>query len=185
MFGGFLPFGFWFLGISLPFVLFGVWLPAGEDLAWLVWFGYFDLSTQIGLSTQTSGPNCMSWKWEALPLKFYTPPGSLLGKILNDWSTYSYDPMIKKNGLKILDLYCHSMGKWIEVPLCPGLFSCDQQSGANQTNTPTSPEGQSLLEPLCLCYQGLLSTIWSKILAMKLWPQKNEDDFWQCGHSIL
>ena len=84
--------------------------------------------------------------------------------------------MTKKNGLKILDIYCHRMGKWIKVPLCLGLFSCEE-SGADQTNTPTSPEGQSLLEPVCLCYQGLLSNIWSKILAMKLRPQINKDDF--------
>ena len=35
-------------------------------------------------------------------------------------------------------------------------FSYNQQRGADQTKTPsaTSPEGQSLLGPICPCYQG-------------------------------
>ena len=62
--------------------------------------------------------------------------------------------MTKENGLKILDLYCHRMGKWTEVPWCPGLFSYNQQLGADQTKTPISPEGQSLLGLICPGYQG-------------------------------
>ena len=38
-----------------------------------------------------------------------------MGKTLNDWSTYSYDPMTKKNGLKISYLCCHKMGKWTHL----------------------------------------------------------------------
>ena len=50
----------------------------------------------------------------------------------------AYDPMTKKNGLKILDLYCHRMGKWTDVPLCSGLFSYNQQHGADQNKILTS-----------------------------------------------
>ena len=32
--------------------------------------------------------------------------------------------------------------------------SCNQQPGADQTKTPASSEGQSLLGPVCPCYQG-------------------------------
>ena len=62
--------------------------------------------------------------------------------------------MTKENGLKILDLYCHRMEKWTEVPWCPGLFSYNQQLGADQTKTPISPEGQSLLGLIYSGYQG-------------------------------
>ena len=33
-------------------------------------------------------------------------------------------------------------------------FSYNQQPGADQTRIPIPPEGQSLLEPICPCYQG-------------------------------
>ena len=54
-------------------------------------------------------------KCEVLPLRFHTQPGNILWKTLNDWSAYSYDPMTKKNGLKISYLCCHKVGKWTHL----------------------------------------------------------------------
>ena len=51
------------------------------------------------------------------------------GKILSGWSIYRYNPMTNKNGLKILDLYCHRMGKRTEIPLYSGLFSYNHSWG--------------------------------------------------------
>ena len=141
MFGAFLLFGFWFLGISLPFVLFWVWFPAAEvwaHLVTLVWaHRHLLLTVQARMGSASS--------------KVPPQPGRPLGKILNDWSTYSYDPMTKKNGLKMdllqLDLYCHRMGKWTEVPLCPGL-SPIIESLRNQKNSPVSG-GKTSLPHFC------------------------------------
>ena len=54
-------------------------------------------------------------------------------EILNDWSTYIYDPMTKKYGLKTglsqFDLHYHRMRKWSRVPTCPGLSPIIQKPG--------------------------------------------------------
>ena len=55
----------------------------------------------------------------------------------------AYDPMTKRNGLKILDLYCHKMGKWTDVPFCSELFSYNQQYGADQNKILTSQKDNS------------------------------------------
>ena len=68
----FMPFGFWFLGISLPSVSFGVWLLAGEVLVWfglLVWFECTDIWY-----------NLFELMCELLTLRFHTQPGNPLGK---------------------------------------------------------------------------------------------------------
>ena len=71
-FGALLPLGFWFLGISLPSVSFGVWLLAGEVLVWfglLVWFECTDIWY-----------NLFELMCELLTLRFHTQPGNPLGK---------------------------------------------------------------------------------------------------------
>ena len=57
--------------------------------------------------------------WESLA-------GGIIIIIIFDWVIYSYDPMTKKNGLKILDLYWLRMGKWTDIPFCPGISSYNQ-----------------------------------------------------------
>ena len=104
-----------------------VWLPVVRFWFGLVWLLY---RYQVQIARD---------KMEALPVRFHATPRTSLGKNLNDWSTYSYDRMTKKNHLKLSDLYCHRMGKWTKVPLCPGLFSYSQQSRAAQTKTSTYP----------------------------------------------
>ena len=106
-------------------------------LVLFLWFEHVDLFEHADICYKL-----LKLKREVLPLRFHTPPVNPSGKISNDWSTYIYDPITKKNGLKILDAYCHRMWKWTEVPLYPGLFSNNQQSGADQTKTLTVPEGQ-------------------------------------------
>ena len=62
-------------------------------------------------------------------------------EILNDGSTYIYDPMTKKYGLKIglsqFDLHCHRMRKWSRVPACPGLSPIIQKPETDQSKTPS------------------------------------------------
>ena len=61
-----------------------------------------------------------------------------------DWSIYSRDPMTRKSSLGFIKL-----------------------------RPPTSPEWQSLMGPICPCYQGQFEYCLVQILAIKLWPQKN------------
>ena len=139
----FLPFGFWFLGISFPFVLFWVWFPASEVLALFDWFGFVSLvwtcrlvwACRHLLQTAQAKTGSASSK---VPHPTCEPLGKNFKWLVNIhlWSNN------KENGLKILDAYCHRMWKWTEVPLYPRLFSYNQQSGADQTKTLTVPEGQ-------------------------------------------
>lgn len=64
-------------------------------------------------------------------------------------------------------------------------FFYNQQPGADKTNTSTSPGGQCIKGPAVHFYQGQFEHYLVYILAIKLGPQKNKDDIWQCGHNIL
>ena len=68
-------------------------------MVWLLWFEHKDWFEHADIWYEL-----LELKWEMLPLRFHTQPGNPLGKILNDLF-YSSDPMTKKNGLEILDLY--------------------------------------------------------------------------------
>ena len=117
-------------GISLPFVSFGVWLLAGEVLVWFgllvcfectdIWYKLFKLIAHSKVAHPTWEPLGEIFKW-------------LVNLLL--WSND------KKNGLKLLDLYWHRMGKWTEVPLRTGLPLVINSQGLIKLRCPTSPEG--------------------------------------------
>ena len=110
----FMPFGFLFLGITLPsfwgtlatwllisghlFTFCFIWsVTPGWQGSGLVWFGWLECA-DIWFQLR-------ELIWEALPVSLHAPPGNSSENILNDWPTYKYDPRIRKTGLKILDLY--------------------------------------------------------------------------------
>ena len=193
-----MPFGFWFLGIiltSFSGTLATCLLISGHFFAFSfiqnVTSGWWGSGFIALLQSADTWYKLLELKLEVLHLRFHTPPRNTLennnndDNNSNDWATYSYDLMTKKNYLKISDLYWHRMRKWTEVPSCPGLFFYNQQPGADQTNTSTSPVGQSIKGPAVHFYQGQFQHYLVYILAVKLWSQKNKNDIWQCGHNIL
>ena len=153
--GALLPLGIWFLGISLPFVSFGVWLLAGEVLVWFglfVWFECTDIWYKLFKLI------CV-----LLTLRFHTQPGNPLGKFfkwLVNLQLWSND---KKNGLKILDLYWHRIGKWTEVPLCPGLSLIINSLGLIKLRPPLPQRDNPCWYQSALVIRANLSTIWSKV----------------------
>ena len=138
-----MPLGFWFLGISLPFVSCAVWLLAGEAL---VRFGFVGLVWAHRHLVQTARANR-----ELLTLRFHAPSGKPLRKkkLVGSRAGQSI-AMIQWQEKWPKNIRSLLIGKWTKVPLCQ-VF---QQPGADQTKTPTSPEGQSLLGKICPCFQG-------------------------------
>ena len=62
------------------------------------WFGWFEPADWFEFADIWYKP--VDLKWEAFPpMSHTTTPqsGNTFGKVLNDWSTYSYDPMPKIN----------------------------------------------------------------------------------------
>ena len=139
--------GFWFLGISLPFVSFGVWLLAGEVL---VQFGFVGLvwahrhlvqTAQFNMGIAHSKVPHSTWEPREKFFFFWTGQSIAMIQWQEKWP---------KN-IRSLLTYDRKMG-WSS--LMSRNSSCNQQLGADQTKTPTFPEGQSLLGPICPCYQG-------------------------------
>ena len=150
--GHFMPFGFWFLGITLPsfggtlatrllisghlFAFCFIWnVTPGWWSTGSVW-SWFGLSAQIYRSLQLI--------WKLLTLRYYTPPGNPLGEktfffFFFIGQSIAVNPMTRKNSLGFIKL-----------------------------RSPTSPEGQSLLGPICPCYQGQFEYYLVQILSIKL-----------------
>uniref|UniRef100_A0A9L0IX03 Uncharacterized protein n=1 Tax=Equus asinus TaxID=9793 RepID=A0A9L0IX03_EQUAS len=126
-------FGFW-----LPFVAVGFWESA------LVWYLFLSV--------------CLSFQSVNMGGTISVPPKSPLGKILADWSTYSYKPMRKNqmvfycntawpmcvleseerwplngtlNYYTILQLewFCERSGKWDEIPYVQAFMRLHNQEG--------------------------------------------------------
>ena len=162
-----MPFGFWFLGITLPsfggtlatrllisghlFAFCFIWnVTPGWWSTGSVW-SWFGLSAQIYRSLQLI--------WKLLTLRYYTPPGNPLGEktffFFFNWSIYSCESNDKK-----------------------------KQPGVYQTKIPyfprgTIPAGTNL--PLLSGPIWILSgpnSVYKTITTEKY-------DFWQCGHNIL
>ena len=86
----FMPFGFWFLGISLPFVSFGVWLLAGEVL---VWFGFVGL-VWVDRHLEEAAQANMGIGHCKIPHSTWEPFGKK--EKIFDGLIYSCDPMTRK-----------------------------------------------------------------------------------------
>ena len=62
----FMPLAFWLLGISWPFVWFGVWLPTGEVLVWLARFERTDIWYTAQAKVGSPSSKVPHPRWEPL-----------------------------------------------------------------------------------------------------------------------
>ena len=181
---------FWLLGISAIFLghlghlVFDFWASLCSLLylkydCQLVrfWFGLVTLVWVCRHLVLTAGAKMGSISSKAPP--WVGAPW----EILNDWSTYIYDAMTKKYGLKIglsqFDLHCHRMRKWSRVPACPGLSPIVQKPDPPQRDDP--------------CWDILSANV--PLLSGQIWAlpglnfrydhRQRKVIFWPCGHNIL
>ena len=160
-----MPFGFWFLGITLPsfggtlatrllisghlFAFCFIWsVPPGWWSSGSIWFvglvwvdRHLVQTARVIWELLTLIPHST---WEPLGKKkifFLTGQSIAMTQWQEKWP---------KNTRSLLT----QDRKMYWSSLTSSTSSCNQQPGSDQTMTPTSPEEQSLLGPICPCYQG-------------------------------
>ena len=155
-----MPFGFCFWGHSCH-LAFDFWASLCflfhlECDSWLVKF-WFSLVWVHRHLVQTVRANM----WIAhSKFPHPPPPETPWEKFLNShlllWSND------KKNGLKILDLYWHRIGKWTEVSLSPGLLPVINSQGLIKLRPLLPQKDNPCWDQSALVIRAKLSTIWSK-----------------------
>ena len=161
-----MPFGFWFLGITLPSfrgtlvtwllisghlcLLFHLECDSCEVLVQFAFVGLVWLNRHL---VQTARVN-MGIAHSKVPHSTWEPLG---GKIFcfffftgQSVAMIQWQEKWPKNIRSLLT----QDRKMYWSSLTSSTSSCNQQPGSDQTMTPTSPEEQSLLGPICPCYQG-------------------------------
>ena len=164
----FKPFGFRLLGINLPsfWGTLATWLLISRHLLafcfiWSVTPGWWS-SGSVWFVCTDIWFKLLELMCELLTLRFHTPPGNTLGKCFKWLVSLQLWSNDKKSGLKMLDLYWHRIGKWTEVPLCPGLPPVINSQGLIKLRPPLPQRDNPWWDQSPIVIRANLNPVWSK-----------------------